>query len=191
MYGSLFFFVSFLFDLKFSYLVPVVRAEMKMDDNGYFPCMYCETTQVEGTKALKQHLKRTHGISKVDTEKMTQLTKEATEEAFFDTSKTFKKQYLLPMVEGLSLEAKSVERTKDNNSISYTTFVHKETSNQLKGIPLIDSYSTELENPVDPKPEPKLPSTMSYLTYPSYIRCMMYLIDNITCVTCYNSDLII
>jgi hypothetical protein len=31
---------------------------------------------------------------------------------------------------------------------------------------------------------------MSYLTYPSYIRCMMYLIDNITCVTCYNSDLI-
>jgi hypothetical protein len=31
---------------------------------------------------------------------------------------------------------------------------------------------------------------MSYLTYPSYIRCMMYLIHNITCVTCYNSDLI-
>jgi hypothetical protein len=31
---------------------------------------------------------------------------------------------------------------------------------------------------------------LSYLTYPSYIRCMMYLIDNITCVTFYNSDLI-
>jgi hypothetical protein len=32
---------------------------------------------------------------------------------------------------------------------------------------------------------------LSYLTYPSYIRCMMYLIDNIMCVTYYNSDLII
>jgi hypothetical protein len=154
-----FFLVSSPFDLKFPYLVLVVCVQMKMDEDGYFQCVFCEGTEVEGTKAIKQHLKREHGISKVDTEKATQLTKEeAFEEAFFNTSKAARK-YLLPIVNGLQLEAKSVKRTKDNNSITYTTFVHKETSNQLEDIPLIDGYSTDLENLVDPEPEPNIPST--------------------------------